>query len=522
MKVPSFIAFLLVVCMVWITGCASTPEAYQEDFSNLKGKFDIVRRGEPFAALKARFPLKSEVHNKVVMLTPPLLEGRVVSHTHEEIVLMLDGGNSLSFQRTYAWTNLATLPSWLLKEHVHYVRNLCAAYLAETNESNSTVADFAFLGRHNDYLTDADWSNVGAHAMLLAARDDAQRSLRDLTEGKLAESARLYSKVVNNTALPAEERSSFVESWQKLSWPGLATCIRRCHQEYKAGISQRAQGFDDTANLVAARWWRNQFLPYIGKVVLDSTLQNIVNEIDGMETVFAAEEKEERARIAAEREERHKQAEFAARQAAEIAAQNQRLAQQRAVEMDRAEREFAAQQEAKGLVYYDGSWITPEARQSMELAKAQVALAQQQAAELAAYHQAVLEQNRRNEAMQQYKQSMAAIHQSYQQSYQQYMMPPPLLPTTPMPNINQMFQQYTTPQFTPQPFSPTVTSPQNVSEYKYQGMSGTMYKYDLSSPLDQIQYSIDPLAHINDQIKAPITTGVQMDQNIGQYGAGIK
>jgi tetratricopeptide (TPR) repeat protein len=54
--------------------------------------------------------------------------------------------------------------------------------------------------------------------------------------------------------------------------------------------------------------------------------------------------------------------------------------------------------------------------------------------------------------------------------------------------------------------------------YKYRGLSGTKYKYDLSNPSDRIMYKVDPSAQIMDSVN-PL---VKMDRSMGQYGGGSK
>ena len=65
-------------------------------------------------------------------------------------------------------------------------------------------------------------------------------------------------------------------------------------------------------------------------------------------------------------------------------------------------------------------------------------------------------------------------------------------------------------------------SKQKESEYKYEGLSGQKYKYDLSDPVDRLNYDMDIDSKMNDKIYAPVTPDVQMDRRMGQYGGGIK
>ena len=57
---------------------------------------------------------------------------------------------------------------------------------------------------------------------------------------------------------------------------------------------------------------------------------------------------------------------------------------------------------------------------------------------------------------------------------------------------------------------------------RYQGYSGTKYKYDLSKFEDRIQYNLEPSAKLMDKFTTPFTPGVSMDRYFGQYGAGVK
>ena len=62
----------------------------------------------------------------------------------------------------------------------------------------------------------------------------------------------------------------------------------------------------------------------------------------------------------------------------------------------------------------------------------------------------------------------------------------------------------------------------NNDDARYEGMSGTKYKYDLSDPVDRMDYSLDLDAQINDKLNAPINPGVGLDRSMGQYGGGIQ
>ena len=57
---------------------------------------------------------------------------------------------------------------------------------------------------------------------------------------------------------------------------------------------------------------------------------------------------------------------------------------------------------------------------------------------------------------------------------------------------------------------------------KYVGTSGQRYKYDLSDPIDRINYQNDIAAQQSDKLKAPITPNVRTDRSLNQRGAGIE
>ncbi len=62
---------------------------------------------------------------------------------------------------------------------------------------------------------------------------------------------------------------------------------------------------------------------------------------------------------------------------------------------------------------------------------------------------------------------------------------------------------------------------QNInSRYRYQGISGKKYQYDLGNPSDRIQYEVDPGAQLRDSIDSDPRRGI--DQGAGQYGGGSK
>jgi len=53
---------------------------------------------------------------------------------------------------------------------------------------------------------------------------------------------------------------------------------------------------------------------------------------------------------------------------------------------------------------------------------------------------------------------------------------------------------------------------------RYSGMSGACYKYDLSKPVNQLHYSIDPGIQLRDSINSEL----EMDRSMGQYGGDIQ
>jgi hypothetical protein len=59
----------------------------------------------------------------------------------------------------------------------------------------------------------------------------------------------------------------------------------------------------------------------------------------------------------------------------------------------------------------------------------------------------------------------------------------------------------------------------NTSNQSYQSSTGTRYQYDLSTPGDQIEYSMNTAAQIRDSIN--ITPSKSIDRSMGQYGGGI-
>lgn len=58
----------------------------------------------------------------------------------------------------------------------------------------------------------------------------------------------------------------------------------------------------------------------------------------------------------------------------------------------------------------------------------------------------------------------------------------------------------------------------NDNEYPYESFSGTSYKYDLTKPVDRINYEIDPTSQVFDSINPRL----DIDRNQGQFGGGAK
>ena len=60
------------------------------------------------------------------------------------------------------------------------------------------------------------------------------------------------------------------------------------------------------------------------------------------------------------------------------------------------------------------------------------------------------------------------------------------------------------------------------NEYKYKGASGQEYQYNLSDPMDKLNYDLDFKAKMNDELYAPITPNVDLDRGLGQYSGGME
>lgn len=54
--------------------------------------------------------------------------------------------------------------------------------------------------------------------------------------------------------------------------------------------------------------------------------------------------------------------------------------------------------------------------------------------------------------------------------------------------------------------------------YRYEGMSGQNYQYDLSDPGDRMDYQMDLDAQMRDRINP--SPGIDLDQQMNQYGGG--
>lgn len=57
---------------------------------------------------------------------------------------------------------------------------------------------------------------------------------------------------------------------------------------------------------------------------------------------------------------------------------------------------------------------------------------------------------------------------------------------------------------------------------EYESTMGNRYKYDLSNPVDKLNYSTDTKAQMNDMLYKPITPSVKIDESLGEYGGGLK
>lgn len=60
------------------------------------------------------------------------------------------------------------------------------------------------------------------------------------------------------------------------------------------------------------------------------------------------------------------------------------------------------------------------------------------------------------------------------------------------------------------------------TEYKYEGSSGTRYKYNLSDPDDRLEYETDVDAQTDDEVYMKTRPGVKIDRGLNQYGGGVE
>jgi hypothetical protein len=56
--------------------------------------------------------------------------------------------------------------------------------------------------------------------------------------------------------------------------------------------------------------------------------------------------------------------------------------------------------------------------------------------------------------------------------------------------------------------------------YRYRGISGMEYQYDLSRPLDQLRYQNDIRAQMRDELN--LGPRIEMDRDFDQWGGGAK
>ena len=59
----------------------------------------------------------------------------------------------------------------------------------------------------------------------------------------------------------------------------------------------------------------------------------------------------------------------------------------------------------------------------------------------------------------------------------------------------------------------------NDTRSQYKGSSGARYQYDLSNPIDKMNYDMDYGAQIRDQIN--VNPSRSLDRQMNQYGGGI-
>jgi hypothetical protein len=56
--------------------------------------------------------------------------------------------------------------------------------------------------------------------------------------------------------------------------------------------------------------------------------------------------------------------------------------------------------------------------------------------------------------------------------------------------------------------------------YRYKGLSGKRYQYDLNNPADQIRYEVDPAAQLRDSIN--VDPRIELDQGMDVWGGGAE
>ena len=56
--------------------------------------------------------------------------------------------------------------------------------------------------------------------------------------------------------------------------------------------------------------------------------------------------------------------------------------------------------------------------------------------------------------------------------------------------------------------------------YRYEGMSGKKYQYDLSDPSDRLEYQMDLDAQMRDKLN--VDPSIDLDRDLGQRGGGAK
>ncbi|SMG62873.1 hypothetical protein BMETH_134112542406, partial [methanotrophic bacterial endosymbiont of Bathymodiolus sp.] len=62
-------------------------------------------------------------------------------------------------------------------------------------------------------------------------------------------------------------------------------------------------------------------------------------------------------------------------------------------------------------------------------------------------------------------------------------------------------------------------SNQSSSNNGYESTTGTKYQYDMSYPIDRVDYSVDVDAQMRDQLS--VDPSRSLDQRLGEYSGGI-